>query len=70
MLSKIETGNTNRSERTGQEGRNRKERIDGKGEVQLRRTLVETHVQEFLNRYRNTNRMTKSEKFRREQKGM
>jgi|LakMenE18May11ns_1017448.scaffolds.fasta_scaffold9306547_1 hypothetical protein len=47
LLSKIETGNTNRSERTGQEGRNRKERIDGKGEVQLRRTLVETHGQEF-----------------------
>jgi len=33
LLSKIETGNANRSERTGQEGQNRKERIDGKGEI-------------------------------------
>ena len=47
LLSKIETGNPNKSDGTGQEGRNRKERIDGKGEVQLRRTLVETHGQEF-----------------------
>ncbi len=29
LLSKLETGNTNRSDRTG---RNRKERIGGKGE--------------------------------------
>jgi len=32
LLSKMETGNANRSDRTGQEGRNRKERIDRKGE--------------------------------------
>ncbi len=32
MLRKMETGNANRSDRTGQEGRNRKERIDRKGE--------------------------------------
>jgi hypothetical protein len=32
LLSNIETENTNMSDRTGQEGRNRKERIDRKGE--------------------------------------
>jgi hypothetical protein len=32
LLSKIETGNANRSERKGQEGQNRKERKDRKGE--------------------------------------
>jgi hypothetical protein len=32
LLSKIETGNENRSDGTGQEGRNRKERIDRKVE--------------------------------------
>ena len=32
LLSRIETGNANRSDRTGQEGRNRKERTDRKGE--------------------------------------
>jgi hypothetical protein len=32
LLSKMETGNANRSDRTGQEGWNRKERIDRKGE--------------------------------------
>jgi hypothetical protein len=32
LLRKMETGNANRSDRTGQEGRNRKERIDRKGE--------------------------------------
>jgi hypothetical protein len=32
FLSNIETENTNMSDRTGQEGRNRKERIDRKGE--------------------------------------
>jgi hypothetical protein len=30
--SNIETGNANMSDRTGQEGQNRKERIDRKGE--------------------------------------
>ncbi len=37
MLRKMETGNANRSDRTGQEGRNRKERIDRKGEKILYR---------------------------------
>ena len=32
LLSNIGTGNANMSDRTGQEGRNRKERIDRKGE--------------------------------------
>ena len=32
LLSKIETGNANKSDGTGQEGRNRKERIDRKVE--------------------------------------
>ena len=32
LLSKIETGNANRSDGTGQEGQNRKERIDRKVE--------------------------------------
>ena len=32
LLSRIETGNANKSDGTGQEGRNRKERIDRKGE--------------------------------------
>ena len=32
LLSKIETENANRSDGTGQEGRNRKERIDRKVE--------------------------------------
>jgi hypothetical protein len=32
LLRKMESGNANRSDRTGQEGRNRKERIDRKGE--------------------------------------
>jgi hypothetical protein len=32
LLSKIETGNPNKSDGTGQEGRNRKERIDRKVE--------------------------------------
>ncbi len=32
LLRKMETGNANRSDRTGQEGGNRKERIDRKGE--------------------------------------
>jgi hypothetical protein len=32
FISNIETGNANMSDRTGQEGRNRKERIDRKGE--------------------------------------
>ncbi len=32
LLSKIETGNANKSGGTGQEGRNRKERIDRKVE--------------------------------------
>jgi hypothetical protein len=32
LLSKMETGNANRSDRTGQEGRNRQERIDRKSE--------------------------------------
>jgi hypothetical protein len=32
FLSIIETGNANMSDRTGQEGQNRKERIDRKGE--------------------------------------
>jgi hypothetical protein len=31
LLSKIKTGNANRSDRTTPEGQNRKERIDGKG---------------------------------------
>ncbi len=32
LLNKIETGNANRSDGTGQEGRNRKERTDRKSE--------------------------------------
>jgi hypothetical protein len=32
LLIKIETGNAKRSDGTGQEGRNRKERIDRKSE--------------------------------------
>jgi hypothetical protein len=32
FISNIETGNANMSDRTGQEGRNRKERIDRNGE--------------------------------------
>ncbi len=32
FISNIETGNANMSDRTGQEGRNRKESIDRKGE--------------------------------------
>ncbi len=32
FISNIETRNANMSDRTGQEGRNRKERIDRKGE--------------------------------------
>jgi hypothetical protein len=32
LLSKIDTGNANRSDGTGQEGQNRKERIDRKVE--------------------------------------
>jgi len=32
LLSNIETGNANMSDRTGQEGQNRKEGIDRKGE--------------------------------------
>jgi hypothetical protein len=58
-------------DRTGgseKKGKDRQERWDNT--VQLRRTLVETHGQEFWNRYRNTIRMIKSEKFRRGQKGM
>ncbi len=34
LLSKIETGNANRSDGAGQEGQNRKERIDRKEKIQ------------------------------------
>jgi hypothetical protein len=70
LLSNIETGNANMSDRTGQEGRNRKERIDRKGEKQLRRTLAETDGQEFETDIAILYRMIKSEQDRRGQKGI
>jgi hypothetical protein len=69
LLSNIETGNANMSDRTGQQGRNRKERIDRKGAEQLRRTLAETDGQEFEIEIAILYGMIKSEQDSRGQKG-
>ncbi len=51
MLSKIETGNANRSDGTGQEGQNRKERIDRKVED---RQESRENIEQLRNRDSNT----------------
>ncbi len=61
MLSKIETGNANRSDGTGQEGQNRKERIDRKVKKIQSSKEIEIAI---------LHRIIKSEKDRRGQKGM
>jgi hypothetical protein len=61
LLSKIETGNANRSDGTGQEGQNRKERIDRKVKKIQSSKEIEIAI---------LHRIIKSEKDRRGQKGM
>ncbi len=61
LLSKIETGNANRCDGTGQEGQNRKERIDRKVEKIQNSKEIEIAI---------LHRMIKSEKDRRGQNGL
>ncbi len=63
LLSKIETGNANKSGGTGQEGRNRKERIDRKVEkIQIKYKIQEIKQNDNLNRTVKTERPRESDK--------